>query len=147
MSKDPLDSRHRHALSRGTVRVPRKTILVAVGCFRELGYDSRVAPSLAEARGKRPAANKDRVVRYLRSGNWFSYAPGIVKDCFAPSIVIGTPGVQTDGVHLWPEVLPYYIERYDIELPAFFEDFMEARDWQVPADIDLWNLSLPARPS
>jgi len=124
----------------------RKTILQCVGHFRELGYNYDAAPSIVDARGKRVATNKDKVVQYLRAGKCYIVFTGIVKDYFEPSAIIGTRSTRTDGTYTWPNALAYYVERYDIALPEHFERFMEDRGWQIRDDIDLLSLDLPLRP-
>jgi len=123
-----------------------KIILQCIGHFRELGYNYEAAPSIVDARGKRTTTNKDKVVQYLRAGKAYLISPGVTKDCFQPSAFIGSRTTRTDGTYTWPDVLAYYVERYDIALSEHFERFMETRDWQVPDDIDLLSLELPARP-
>jgi len=55
-----------------------------VGCFLELGCDSVPGASLVEQRGRRPGANKAKVVEYLRSGKKFIFSPGFDDDYFEP---------------------------------------------------------------
>ena len=114
-----------------------------VGCFREIGYDDQPdAPSLTELRGRRQAADKDRVVAYLRAGKVCVFSPGFAEDVFDGTDA-GKMSLLTDGTYLWPGSLAHYVEKYDVELPEEFEAFMAARRWVVPGDIDLKAIVLP----
>ena len=97
--------------------------LKMVGNFRETGY-VKDAPSLIEARGRRAAGNKAAVLAYLRSGTSYTISPGPVPDHFEPSQYASTAGILTDGVYAWPNFLAHYVEHYDVELPAEFEQYM-----------------------
>ena len=116
--------------------------LTMVGNFREMGY-VRDAPSLVDARGKRSAAHRAEVVAYLRGGTSYTVSPGPVRDLFDPTRFAGTAGIRTDGVFAWPDFLAYYVERYDVELPAAFEAHMRACAWHSPATVDLDPIALP----
>ncbi len=117
-------------------------VLKMVGNFKEAGY-IRDAPSLVEARGKRPPTNKADVVAYLRAGTSYTVSPGPVEDRFDPARQAGTAGILTDGIYAWPHFLAYYVEHYDVELPADFEQHMHDRTWRVPASVDLDPVALP----
>jgi hypothetical protein len=105
--------------------------LVRVGYFREL-RGSGPGPSLYEARGKRSAANKDRVLHYLRTAKRLTFSPGVDRDYFDPSKHSDPWSTWSDGTYAWPQLLAYYLEHYDVELPAEFERHMEALGWQPP---------------
>ena len=121
-----------------------KVTLKYVGNFQELGYDDNPnAPSLLAARGKRTAANKEKVVAYLRSATAFIISPGRDEDVFDPRKSAGSASVMTDGVYVWPKTVAYYVETYDVELPADFEAHMERNGWSPPGSIDKLNLQLP----
>jgi hypothetical protein len=113
-----------------------------VGAFREMGYDDD-DPSLVEARGKRAVENREQVVSYLRAGTSYLVSPGPVADYFDESRFAGTAGILTDGVFAWPHFLAYYVEQYDVELPAEFEQHMRERGWSAPTNVDLEPVALP----
>jgi len=123
-----------------------KTELRLIGEFQELGYSRDPnAPRLADVRGKRRLGNKAAVVRYLRGGRPFIYSPGLDTDVFDPTKTSDTPSVFTDGAYAWRELIAYYVDRYDIELPLAFEIHMEGNGWKNPGSIDISQLTLPAR--
>src|SRR5262245_55161223 len=109
--------------------------LQKVGWFTELGFAGSDAV-LAAARGKRTRGNKEHVIRYLQSGKPIVISPGVVRDIFDRSTIAGTATLLTDGTHVWPDSLAHYVERYNVDLPASFEEFMEANRWIVPTNID-----------
>jgi hypothetical protein len=123
--------------------VPGKKLVMRVGGFKELGYnDAPDAPSIVEARGKRLLEFKKEVVGYLRSGRGFVVSPGLDTDVFDSTKTSDSPTVMTDGTYAWPRLLAYYVEQYDVRLPAHFEAHMRANGWRVPEGIDLGALKL-----
>lgn len=119
-------------------------MLQYVGHFRETGYeDIPDAPSLVEARGKRPPSRKDEVLAYLRRAPAVLVSPGVNKDFFDPSQLVRGDTMRTDGVYTWPDYLADYLERYDVALPAVFEQHMEARGWRLPEGLDVRTLKTP----
>ena len=121
-----------------------KTRLKYVGNFVELGYDDHPnAPSLAQLRGKRRLENKDRVVAYLQSGTTLVYSPGRDEDVLDDSKTAGSASIATDGVYAWPRTLAYYVQQYDVELPAEFEAHMQRGQWTAPETIDKNAVELP----
>jgi hypothetical protein len=124
--------------------VPIEGTLRPIGRFEEFGYGYG-APSVATARGKRAPRNKAEVVKYLRGGKMFVFSPGIEKDVFDETKLSDSSSIRTDGVYSWPEVLGYYVDRYDIELPEEFEEHMRANTWTVPQNIDVATLRLPQK--
>lgn len=121
-----------------------KTVLKHVGNFIELGYDDHPnAPSLVLSRGKRTTAKKEEVVAYLRSGMMFVFSPGLDEDVLDPRKQADSASVLTDGVYAWQKTLAYYVDTYDVELPAEFEAHMQRNRWTVPSKIDKLALELP----
>lgn len=121
-----------------------KRVLKRVGNFQELGYDDDPsAPRLVDARGKRPAANKAEVVGYLRSGKALVVSPGVDQDVFDDRKRADTSSILTDGMFMWQKQVAYYVEQYDVELPAEFEAHMRANRWQIPDDVDVTTLQTP----
>ena len=120
-----------------------KTKLTYVGNFTELGYDDAEAPSLATSRGKRAPDHKQQVVDYLTTAITYIVSPGREVDALDPTKRAGSSSIATDGVYVWPRALAYYVETYDVELPAAFEAHMARNGWKPPADIDKLSLALP----
>lgn len=121
-----------------------KPKLVYAGNFRELGYDDHPnAPSLFDGRGKRTHSNKEKVIVYLRTATTLIMSPGCDEDVLDPSKNAGSASVMTDGVYAWPKTLAYYVETYDVELPAEFEKHMERNRWAPPVRLDKLGLELP----
>lgn len=120
-----------------------KKILRYVGNFQELGWeDTPSAPSLKDARGRRPAEHKELVVRYLRAGKCMFVSPGRDRDVFNSS-KSETRTLMTDGTYAWPGIVAYYVEHYDVELARDFEDHMALMNWTIHDSIDLRMLLLP----
>jgi hypothetical protein len=125
--------------------VGKKQVKLA-GNFVEQGWNDIGAPSLVEQRGKRPAANKERVVAYLKAGVAFVVSPGFDEDFFAPPKTAAVSTIRTDGEYAWPSALAYYVENYDVGLSPDFEAHMQRNQWKVPDKIDPRSLELPPAP-
>jgi hypothetical protein len=119
------------------------TILRYVGNFFELGYDQPNAPSLRACRGNRSRERKVEVLGYLRAGKMFMDSPGIDRDFFDERRRADTRSLMTDGVYVWPELLRYYVDEHDVELPQDFEAHMSANGWRPPGSVDITQLALP----
>ena len=117
--------------------------LIFIGQFRELGYDDG-AP-LASARGKRPAAGKAQVVRYLENGALMEISPGMTVDAFAPEKQADSLHILTDGTYAWHRVLAYYVRHYDLALPLDFELHMRRNGHQISSEIRTRDLRLPGK--
>lgn len=115
-----------------------KRVARSIGCFRDLGYER--GPSVADLRGKRKPEHQARVVDYLRAGKVLVMSPGLVNDVFDKTVVAGKRSIRTDGEYAWPDSLAFFVERYQVELPADFEEHMAARGWVMPANIDVRGL-------
>lgn len=114
--------------------------VIFVGAFREFAHDG--ARTLAGARGRRANANKEAVVRYLRSGKLLVFSEGPVRDIFDAKASAGTLSILTDGTYAWYELLAYYVARYDIALRHDFEAHVVRNSFVIP-DIDLARVRLP----
>ena len=120
------------------------TTLRYVGNFFELGYDHQpTAPRLRASRGKRSRGHKAEVLAYLRAGTTYIASPGIDRDFFDERRRSDTRSLMTDGVYVWPELLSYYVDEHDVELPDEFEEHMAASGWKAPDTVDLTHLALP----
>jgi hypothetical protein len=115
-----------------------------VGNFFELGYDHHPnAPLLRACRGKRTRERKREVLAYLRAGKTYIASPGIDRDFFDKRRRADTRSLMTDGVYVWPELLRYYVDEHDVELPQDFEAHMSANGWRPPGSVDITQLALP----
>lgn len=124
---------------------PAKKQLEWVGIYRELGFDRPDFPSLLEARGERPPANKAEVVAYLRAGKTMVLSPGASgTDVFDPARRTTTKSILTDGTYAWYKELAYYVENYDVPLNERFEQHVAARGYKMP-DVDTSTLTLSRR--
>ncbi|RKG75130.1 hypothetical protein D7W79_21060 [Corallococcus exercitus] len=106
--------------------------LQAAGNFRELEPGSDEGPSLVEAKGKLPEAERSQVARYLTTGVVFAVSSGTLSDRFTGEKNIAPHHAQTDGVWHWRADLPYYVLRYGVALPDAFLQRMRDLDWKCP---------------
>lgn len=110
-------------------------MLRRVGFFREFYPDHASLPSLREQAGTRRIRSEERIVGYLRSGHMLAAVMEGMHD-----IIDGTPfaegsgcsSLYTDGVWVWRQDLPHYVERYHVQVPDDFVRHLVEADFQVP---------------
>lgn len=112
--------------------------LTLIDHFREFGYEH--GPSILPLRGKGRSLNKDAVLRYLSGGKLKVMSPGLMPDVFDPSRTADSMSILTDGTYAWHELLAYYVQHYDVALPAEFEAHMARNGFEVPGGIDTRSL-------
>lgn len=80
------------------------------------------------------APERKQIVAYLRAGQTYAQWRGLsycrfrcgVSDCDMGSRCL------TDGLWVWPEGLPHYVECHGVRLPDEFVEAMLANGWRVP---------------
>ena len=108
--------------------------LARVGFFSELRHGEPNGPSLHDAIGKL-RADKQPIVAYLRQAAALAVTGGTsAYDVLDPALRrIGPLSVLTDGAWIWPSDLPYYVEQYEVDLPAAFLRHGASLHWTPPA--------------
>ena len=86
-----------------------------------------------------------QVVKYLTQNPVCIASPGVVFSAFDAKDIAGTSSIMTDGVWVWPDTLPFYIQKPSIALPEKFFEHMKRYAF-VPlreSDIDINRLNFP----
>lgn len=105
-----------------------------IGHFYELSSDSQ-RQEIRNLRGNLHAPLKQKALRYLRSGVNAGIVMMVEYDHSSmPEACLGSVGLMSDGKWIWPSSLAYYVETYDLGLPADFLEDMANNDWSVPPD-------------
>ena len=105
-----------------------------IGHFYELSSDSQ-RQEIRNLRGNLHAPLKQKALRYLRSGVNTGIVIMVEYDHSSmPEACLGSVGLMSDGKWIWPSSLAYYVETYDLGLPADFLEDMANNDWSVPPD-------------
>lgn len=108
--------------------------LVMLGFWRGPGHRLRWPHPRELVDPHWPAAERRRVAAYLRAGtslgaycgySWCRFPDG------PPDEAMGSADI-TDGVWVWPEGLPVYVERYAVRLPGDFLAHAAAHDYLPP---------------
>ena len=85
---------------------------------------------------------REKLVQYLRSGvrvhEMLGYSHCRMDDSI-PDVQMGNAEL-TDGVYIWPEGLPVYVERFLVRLPSEFVEHAEACSFQIPPNLDAAEL-------
>ena len=69
---------------------------------------------------------KEKVVQYTRS-EVIAAAPANVRDVLNPEVKIPELLLMSDGKYQWRSDIIYYVEKYDLELPEEFVNYVLAR--------------------
>ena len=80
------------------------------------------------------AAEKEQILAYLRSGWTWAHWRGHSYCRFQCGISHSEMGSRclSDGIWVWPEGLPHYVEQHDVYLPYEFIRTMRRRGWKIP---------------
>lgn len=78
--------------------------------------------------------DRQLVLGYLRSGRTFAQWRGLSYCRFHCGVSDSQMGSRclTDGIWVWPEGLPHYIEHHQVYLPTEFVRTMRRRGWKIP---------------
>lgn len=109
-----------------------------VGFYREthkfLERGNRVLPSITDHMNAAPISLQEEVASYLQKGNESIYI-GSIPYVSSQDELNGLHNLGltlTDGVWIWPWELPYYLMRYNLELPSEFVGHAIANNWMIP---------------
>ena len=97
-----------------------------LGFFKELPHGDPAGPSIA-AQTTLPAADKDRVLRYLKSGALLAASQAMAHDHFTGD-PITTLNLLTDGTWIWYSDLGHYLMAYDVAIDPAFLTHIRGRD-------------------
>jgi hypothetical protein len=80
------------------------------------------------------AAEKEQILAYLRSGWTWAHWRGHSYCRFQCGISHSEMGSRclSDGIWVWPEGLPHYVQEHDVYLPYEFIRTMRRRGWKIP---------------
>jgi len=117
--------------------------LIKVGFYRELSRDPggrEDLPSILEAISSLPQEDEDQIVAYLRNAVCLSGIGCYVNDVLDPSSRVPlTPDQCTDGTYYWRLDIAHYVEKYHLRLPPAFVRHMASRNWQPPAEEEVYR--------
>ena len=78
-------------------------------------------PSMRDSFAKEPYKGMEEIAKYLEGGKPTFAQAHIPKDFFTGEIIPVESTGMTDGEFSWMSVLPYYVRKYYLRLPADFE--------------------------
>ena len=95
--------------------------MIYIGRYEELapgrGYDSL---KMHFETGEYP--QKEKIVKYLTSGEVDMASLELPKDVFTGERIRMEKLGMNDGVYMWWNTLAYYVEKYNLRLPKDFEE-------------------------
>jgi hypothetical protein len=98
-------------------------VLKRMGFFGEFYPESTSLPTVRESRNSTGIDDEDRIVEYLRAGSLMTGVMEGMLDVVSGAAFLegsGCSSFLTDGVWLWRQDYPYYVETYHVPVPADF---------------------------
>lgn len=87
-----------------------------IAMYSEFGFQD--APSMRDSFEKTAYSGQKRIAAYLRNGTPGVACPKTEKDVFTGEFIRDESVVRSDGTYMWPMKLAYYVEQYNLRLPA-----------------------------
>ena len=115
--------------------------LTKVGFYKEMPHAENTDPSILDCIHKADYSDETaQICSYLKNGTIYIACCGVCYDVIDQEKgVAGVPSLLTDGVWIWPGDLAYYVENYNLNLPANFIDHMKANRWSNSLTSDMLN--------
>jgi hypothetical protein len=105
-----------------------------IGFFSDLPHGDAISQSLSEVVGRLSKDLADHVAEYLRAGTVI--LPTFGTRCFdvlsESNEDIGPLAVCSDGEWAWPSDLPFFVTKYQVDLPVAFIKHARQRGWRPP---------------
>ena len=92
---------------------------VLLGWFKEFGTPENIG-SIKEYLVDEVSYSKSIVIDYLKKGRKQASCPRKIKDPVTNEVLANSFSVYTDEEYYWIDILPYLIEKYNIQLPEEF---------------------------
>lgn len=86
--------------------------------YKEFGMEN--GPSIKDYFSDTPHPNKSEIIKYLKNGTVILPASGYYDDIVTGQCTHITIAIMTDGEYDWLSVFPYYVEKYNLQLPEEF---------------------------
>jgi len=96
--------------------------MILIGEIQELLKNDKY-PSIKTLINK-PMEEKEKVVQYMKRSEVIAAAPAIVRDVLNPEVKIPELLLMSDGKYQWRSDIIYYVEKYDLELPEEFVNYV-----------------------
>lgn len=87
--------------------------------YKEFGAGD--APSIRGSFEPKPYPGMERIIRYLEGGKPHLFSPQFGVDAISGERVADSYMICGDGEYSWSSMLPYYVRKYNMRLPAEFE--------------------------
>ena len=92
-----------------------------VGFYKEFSRNSSQSMEQFFADDVHP--DKAKIIDYLKNGGKILCAStGIPKDAFTKETIKMDEVIRKDQKYAWPNILAYYVEKYNLRLPREFEN-------------------------
>lgn len=118
--------------------------LKRIGFYCEMPHGKENDPSIKDCISSIEISGKKEICNYLNNGIMLAACFGMETDVINPDAGFsGCPCYLTDGTWVWPGDLIYYVEKYNLQLPKEFLDFMEGNNYLMSIkEEDIRNTSI-----
>lgn len=99
----------------------KKKLPIPLGLFKEFETCENIG-SIKDFLVDEVSYSKSAVIEYLRRGKRQASCPREIRDPVTNEVIFNDYSVYTDEEYYWLDVLPYLIEKYNIQIP---EDFIK----------------------
>ena len=89
--------------------------------FAEL-EPGRNFPKMTDSMESGPYSHKEEIIQYLLNGNVEFVRVSRAKDVFTGEYIPREVRVMRDGDYCWPNLLAWYVDKYNVRLPREFEE-------------------------
>lgn len=90
--------------------------------FKE--FDDDKFPSIHDYLEKESYPDKDKIIHFLKNGQIEFARLSRVRDIFTGNRIPDEVLVMSDGDYFWPNYLAWYVEKYNLRMPAEFEAYI-----------------------
>lgn len=104
----------------------KKQQWIPIETYNELAPGSNY-PSMRDSFAKQQYPEQKRVAAYLRNGTRFMASLALPRDAFTGQSISESTLVMHDDKYCWSSDLVYYIETYNLKLPAEIEQHILAQ--------------------
>ena len=85
-------------------------------------FNPHAEKSMKDDFGITPSPFQEKILNYLKNGEVIMAAPSRAIDVFSDESINQTNSILTDGEYSWSGSLSYYVQTYNLKLPAEFEN-------------------------
>ena len=91
--------------------------------YEEFGENEN-DPSIHNYLEKQPYPNQDKIIHFLKNGKIEFAQLSRDRDIFTGLRIPYEVLIMSDGDYIWPNILAWYVEKYNLRMPEEFEKYI-----------------------